>query len=203
MDKRVSGLGMLFVVGGPGKSGVSTISKMLEKYYNLRRISGGELMRKYAKEINMSIEEFIKYIYDNNLEEKYDRKVDMALVRYSNQKDMLIESKIFAALCFKYSIQTTVKIWLEASVEVRAERTLLKEGKVVDRNSDDYRKALESLKNRYNMDRERYKKIYGIDYSKPKLYNDIVIDSSKLNEVTTFNLILDLIKDGGYLKPTE
>jgi cytidylate kinase len=39
-----------------------------------------------------------------------------------------------------------------------------------------------------------------VDYSKPKLYNDIVIDSSKINEEETFNLILKRLKDGRYIE---
>ena len=47
-------------------------------------------------------------------------------------------------------------------------------------------------------DKERLERIYNIDYANPKKYNDIVLDSSKPNEFQTLNLILKLIKDGGY-----
>jgi cytidylate kinase len=38
-----------------------------------------------------------------------------------------------------------------------------------------------------------------INYDRPEEYNDIVIDSSNLNEEETFNLILKNIKDGDIL----
>jgi cytidylate kinase len=46
----------------------------------------------------------------------------------------------------------------------------------------------------------RYSSLYGINYDKPEEYNDIIIDSSNLNEKETFDLILKNIKDGGYIK---
>ena len=38
-----------------------------------------------------------------------------------------------------------------------------------------------------------------VDYSNEELYNDIVLDTSKLNEKETFDLILRRISDGGYI----
>jgi cytidylate kinase len=53
---------------------------------------------------------------------------------------------------------------------------------------------------RYSNDKNRYKKLYNIDYDNEEKYNDIVIDTSKMNASETFNLILKLIKEGGYIK---
>ena len=50
------------------------------------------------------------------------------------------------------------------------------------------------------MDNMRYKKLYGVDYSKPNVYNDIVIDSSNFNEEETVNLILKRLRDGRYIE---
>ena len=79
-------------------------------------------------------------------------------------------------------------------------RALLKDNIHSGLDSDEYKKALDDLDIRYESDSKRYKEIYGVDYSSPKLYNDIVIDSSKINELSTFNLVVKLINDGGFYK---
>jgi len=86
-------------------------------------------------------------------------------------------------------------------LNVRAQRTLLKQGiKPGLKSFHRYLEARSNLKNRYRIDAMRYSSLYGINYDKPEEYNDIIIDSSNLNEKETFDLILKYIKDGGYIK---
>ena len=40
----------LFVIGGPGGSGSSTIAKMFAKYFGMERVYGGDLMRRLVKD---------------------------------------------------------------------------------------------------------------------------------------------------------
>lgn len=189
-EKRPKELGYLFVVGGPGGSGSTTISKMLSRHFNLRHVYGGQFMREFAKSKGFeSIEEFVKNTTDEEIFE-YDKKIDEKLKRLAFSKDILIESKIFSALCTKYRINTTVKIWLDASIEERARRKSLSGGSIEQIKRD--------LSERYENDKERYKELYNIDYDSPKKYNDIVIDISNMNEHQTFNLIIKLIEDGRY-----
>jgi CMP/dCMP kinase len=197
--KRPHELGLLIVVGGPGKSGSSTISKLLASHFKLRRIYGGEIMRKYAAQHNMDIETFFEYIEKEGRGKEFDQKVDSYLLKQAYQKDVLIESKVFAALAPKFQIPTTVTIWIDCPTEVRAMRTFMKVGKSVSKDSPEFIEEVDRLTRRYELDKRRYKESYGIDYTNPKLYNDIVIDSSRLNERDTLSLILKYIKDGGYL----
>lgn len=192
--KRAKDLGYLIVVGGPGGSGSSTIAKLLCQKFNLRYIYGGKIMRDIAKKEGYNnLEEFLKKIDDSNRED-IDKKIDKRLMYYSYTKDILIESKIFAALAFKYRIPCTVKIWLDSNIDVRARRKYL----------NDKTKTVEQIKmdlqRRYEIDANRYKDLYGIDYKFPKKYNDIVLDTSNMNEYQTLNLIIKLIEDGGYTK---
>ena len=46
----------------------------------------------------------------------------------------------------------------------------------------------------------KYNKLYGIKYQLAQEYNDIVIDTSRMNESESFKLILKYIKNGGYIK---
>lgn len=199
--KRSKELGYLFVVGGPGGSGASTISKMLSKHFNLKRIYAGGLFRERVNE--KGYDNFENYFTPTNEDDLIviDREVDHILIRESNQRDVLIDSKLFAGISYIKGIPCTVKIWLDASLHRRALRHVNK--REYKRNIDklrEYIKTRRDLKKRWRLDSKGYFKLYGIDYSKQKVYNDIVIDSSNMNEEETFKLILKKLEDGRYIK---
>jgi cytidylate kinase len=57
-----------------------------------------------------------------------------------------------------------------------------------------------NLANRRRADGRRYMELYDVEYSKPEKYNDIVLDTSNIDEKETFNLILEKFKDGRYFE---
>ncbi len=205
-QKRPNDMGMLVVVGGPGGSGASTIARMLAKKYGLHYVYGGLLMREYAKKAGFgSVEEFLEDISNSDDQFKYDRIIDEKLLKLSYQPDVLIDSKAFAGLATKRRIPCTVKIWLTCDIETRVKRTLHKTGAFdlkKDLTKDDplYRITMEKLMKRQENDRNRYMKLYGIDFDNPKLYNDIVFDSSNFDVHRTFSLLVRRIEEGGYFK---
>lgn len=198
---RPKDLGLLFVVGGPGGSGSSTIAKMLAEYFSLRRVYGGGIFQEVLKKHGYTDREDAFFESNEKLLKEIDSQIDTFMKKESQKPNVLIESKNFAILSCKEDIPTTVKIWITADLHTRAMRSLYKVGiDSVWKNIPLYLMNRYNLKKRFNVDRERYNKMYGIKYECPKEYNDIVIDSSHLNEKETFNLILKCIKDGGYIK---
>ena len=198
---RAKDLGYLFVVGGPGGSGSSTIAKMLAEHFSLKRVYGGKIFRSKLK--NSGYEDNDKAYFKRNEQflKKLDKQVDAILLNEINEPNILIESKNFAALVTKKKIPCTVRIWITASLHVRAQRSLMKHGiNPGVRNLYRYFKTRDRLQRRYEIDASRYSSLYGINYNNPKEYNDIVIDSSHMNEKETFDLILKYIEDGGYIK---
>jgi CMP/dCMP kinase len=191
---------IIFVVGGPGGSGSSVISKRLSEYFNLRRVYGGQIFREVVKE--RFDEPFEDVFTDENkdLLLQIDREVDMRLLEEVKKGGVLVESKVFAGVATIKDIDCTVKIWLEASLHRRVLRHLEKKAfRSFNEKVEGYFKERSALRRRWKSDCRRYTDLYGIEYGKPALYNDIVLDSSGLNEEETFNLILKKIKDGGYL----
>lgn len=198
---RAKELGLLFVVGGPGGSGSSTIAKMLAEHFSLRRVYGGGIFQEVLKKHGYTDREDAFVASNESLLKEIDTQLD-AFMRLESQKpNVLIESKNFAILASKEDIPTTVKIWVTANLHTRTMRSLYKMGiSSVWKNIPLYFKNKYNLKKRFTIDSDRYNEMYGIKYECPKEYNDIVIDSSHLNEKETFNLILKYIKDGGYIK---
>lgn len=199
--KRDVNSGYLFVVGGPGGSGSSRISKMLSKHFNLTRVYAGEIFRKVLKSKGYEI--FEDSFTNSNKEALFeiDNEIDRRLVEEAKRKDILIESKIFSGIADIKDIPCTVKIWLTASLHQRALRHINQlEFPNVFQKIVGYFKERRYLKRRWKLDFMRYWELYGIDYSKPEEYNDIVIDSSRMDEKETFNLILKMLEDGQYIK---
>lgn len=203
MDRKVrdESKGYLFVVGGPGGSGCSVISKMLAKHFNLELLYAGKFFRQEVKKKGYgNFEDFYTNCNQDMLYE-IDREVDRRLIFESERKNLLFDSKAFAGIAHMKDIPCTVKIWLTASLHKRALRHLGKSDlESFFEKFSGYFTNRRNLKKRWKLDRERYYKLYGIDYSKPEMYNDIVIDSSSMDEFETFDLILKKLKDGRYIK---
>ncbi|MDD4382094.1 MAG: (d)CMP kinase [Candidatus Dojkabacteria bacterium] len=191
--EREGSLGYLFVVGGCGSSGSTTIAKMISEYFSLKRVYGGKIYRDILKSLGYDLEDNFPDKKIDHIDEKVDRK----LFDISKDRDILIESKIFAALATKKKIPCTIKIWLNASLHTRTVRRMNRDGL---RGLSKYLSIRNHLLKRYRFDKRRFNRLYKIKYNRPKLYNDIVLDTSRMNEEETFNLILKYIKDGGYIK---
>ena len=199
-------MGYLFVVGGPGGSGSSTIAKMLARHFGLHYLYGGALMREYVKEYGFDdVSSFLKSKDFGFERGELDKIIDQKILRASNWHDILLDSKVFAAIATNMQISTSVKIWLKTSLHVRVRRTLNKEGRIsldkkLPRYSKLYKMTQIRLRDRFYQDKYRFKDLYGIDYDRPEKYNDIVLDTSAINEGQTLNLLLKMIKDGKYLE---
>ena len=203
MNKKVrpEELGYLFVVGGPGSSGSSTISVMLANEFSLKRVYGGEILRDIMLDLGFPTLE--SAYNEGNMKKvmEIDKKIDEYLIKVSKTKTVLIESKVFAGIAKQQDIPVTVSIWLDASLHVRTMRSLEKLGftKLIQRIKE-YIRIRKNLAYREKFDRGRYMELYGVDSTKPKRYYDIVLNTSHMDEKKTFKLILKLIKDGGYIK---
>jgi len=193
--KRSSELGLLVVIGGPGGSGSSTIAKMVAEKYSLTRYYAGGMFRQIAKEEGYI--DFRKFLAE--VEKKkgkdYDLEIDNRLLRVSQTPNVLIEAKAFAALSVLKNIPCTIKIWITADVDTRVRRVLAREGILEYRKSipvelqGEYEKVKEEILGRQEILRKRLKFLYGIDYERQELYNDLIVDSSNQTVEETFNLI--------------
>lgn len=190
----------LFVIGGPGGSGSSTIAKMFAEYFGMERMYGGDLMRRLVKD--KGYENFEDFYNSSNEEQllEFDREIDSLLLKRAKEGNVIIESKIFSGIATKENIHCTAKIWLTASLWTRAKRAVGKRGSMNFFERVWYMlSSVRDLKKRWCIDRKRYMKLYSVEYESPMLYNDIVIDSTKLDEKQTFDLILEKLKDGGFV----
>jgi len=196
MNKQI-----VLVIGGPGKSGSTTIAEMLAKHFGLKRIYGGKLIREEAyKRGYKSVDDYLKNSSPEEIK-RFDKIVDEKLREAARSGNVVIESKIFAAIATKEEIPCSAKIWLDADIDVRAQRALEKEG-IKNPVARWIRKIQikKDLTSRYKIDKERYEALYGIDYNSPKKYSDLVIDNSDQSVDQTFNLIVNFLENAGIKK---
>jgi cytidylate kinase len=196
MNKQI-----VLVIGGPGKSGSTTIAKMLSEYFQVEMVSGGSLFRSEAKRNGFnSVTEYLSQMSTSEIME-YDRFVDNKLKEYARRGNVLIESKVFAGIATKEDIDCSAKIWLNADIKIRVKRSVGKEN--IHNPIKRFLRKLEIKKNlikRYNVDKSRYGELYGIEYDSPEKYNDLVIDNSGQTPEETFNLIINFLENAGIKK---
>lgn len=190
---------LVIAVGGPGGSGITTISKMLGKHFKLKHIYAGDLFRKAAKEKEIEyFEEFLQQISKGG--NSLDLEIDGLLEEYGKKGDVVIDSKVYGALAKLRGLNCDVSIWLDANLNVKVKRHLSKENIKGLKKLKRYFEIKKRLKKRFRIDKEKYWRLYKVKYDRPDLYYNIVLDTSNMNEMETFNLILEKIKDGGYIK---
>lgn len=189
---------IVIAVGGPGGSGITTISKMLAKHFNLKHIYAGDLFREAAKESDYQhFEEFLQDISKGG--NHLDYEIDEMLEQYANKGNVVIDSKVYGALSKIKKLRCDFSVWIDATHEVKIKRHLGKEKLVGIKKILRGIAIGKGLKKRERIDKEKYWRLYKVRYNKPELYYDFVLDSSNLNEEETFNLILKNIEDGGYI----
>lgn len=157
---------MKITISGPPGSGKSTLSKMLSSKLGLELVSMGDIFRKLASDRCMSLDEFGTLAKCND---EIDRKLDEEQKKVAKEKDnIIIEGRLSGFL-----VEADLKVWLKASLEIRAERIAKRENKSVS-------SAIKETSEREECERVRYLNYYNIDIRELSVY-DIVIDSTKLS----------------------
>ncbi|ELZ76059.1 cytidylate kinase [Haloferax volcanii DSM 14919] len=157
---------MLLTVSGPPGSGKSTTAAALAEAFDLEHISGGDIFRKLAAERDMTAVEFNKLAEeDDQIDRDLDRRLrDIALDR----DDVLLESRLAGWLA---GDAADLRFWLDAPVDVRAERIADREGKPVD-------VAREETTTREASEAKRYDAYYDIDITDLSIY-DIALNTAR------------------------
>jgi CMP/dCMP kinase len=137
------------IVAISGKSGCgnTTVSRLLAERLGVRLIN--YTFHTMAEELGVSFERMLEMAAADS---SYDRSVDKKQVELARSGDCVIGSRLAMFLL----PDATLRVFITASAEVRAERIRKREG-------GDYGSILEFTQRRDRNDHERYEKLYGID----------------------------------------
>jgi len=161
-------------VGGPPGSGTTTVSKQVAEHLNIRYVYAGAIFREMAKEHKMDLPTFLEYADKNP---QLDTELDKQQIKIARMGNVLLEGRISAFLLNREGIDA-FKVWLNASLDVRAKR-------VSDREEKDIKTVKTEILNRENKEVDRFRSLYGFDMKDMGLYNLVLDTSSRPPEVLT------------------
>lgn len=159
---------MKIVLCGRIGSGKSTIAQRIAKELGLKHYSDGDLIRALAMDKGVKLETFVKQRSD---------AVDLIIDEKTRMIGKKEDNFIFDSRLAFHFIPDAIKIFLEVSEEVGAER-IFKHPRKSEAPVKTTKELIKKNKERWETDRQRYKRLYGVDINDMKNY-DIVIDTTK------------------------
>lgn len=172
---------MIIALGGKPGSGKSTIAKLLAKKLNFKHYSNGDFMREIAEQRNISILELSRIA---ETDPSIDKELDSRQIMLGKTEDNFV---IDSRLGFHF-IPNSKKIFIDAKIEIRAERIL--SDKQRKENNQDIEKAKQNIIAREKSEIKRYMQYYNLNpYDKNNF--DIAIDSSDLTPEEIVNKIIN------------
>ncbi len=171
---------MKITISGPPGSGTTTVAKLLASKLGYKLISAGEIFRELAKRKNMSLSDLTKLAIKNP---EFDFYVDEYQKKIGEQEDnIIIEGRLSG-----WFIKNAFKVWIFASDETRYKRIAKREGK----NIEEVRKE---TREREKIEKERYKKFYGINIDDLSIYH-LVINSEHFSAENIVNIIIKALEE--------
>lgn len=160
---------MIITISGLPGSGKTTVAKILAEKLKLRHVSTGEVFRKMAEERKMKLNDFSK-LAEKDL--KIDKELDKRQIELVREGDAVFEGRLAGWLTAKNGL-SSIKIWLDASLDVRARRIVQRENKKLE-------VVKEEIEVREGSEWKRYWDLYGINLNDLSVY-DMVINTELLS----------------------
>ena len=165
---------MIITVSGAPGTGTTTLARGLSAELGIRWVNSGELFRKIAGDKNISV---------RDLNRQAERGPEIDYLIDDAQKALAKDGPgIFEGRLSGHLLSADLKVLLKADLKVRAGRIANRESKLLEDSISETRVREES-------EARRYKKYYNIDMGDLRVY-DLVIDTGKFNEKTTFGIVL-------------
>ncbi len=164
------------IISGPPAIGKTTIAKGLAKEFDLKYLSGGDVLKEMAKDQGFETDrddfwdtnsgmDFLNIRRGNS---EFDKEVDEKL-----KKLLLNDDVVITSYTLPWLVKDGVKIWLAGSYENSAKRMTKRDGISITN-------ALEIVKRRFDENKSLYKKLYGFDFGHDLTVFNKVIDTDEL-----------------------
>ena len=179
---------IICISGLPG-CGKSTVAKKLAQKYRLKYVSGGDALKELAVEAGFKpsgeewweTEEGRRFLNRRLEDPDFDRRVDEKLIEAAKQGNVILDSWTMPWL-----FNEGFKIWLDASLEVRASRAAKRDKISLD-------KAKELIMEREEKTREIYRRLYGFKLGEDFSPFHIILDTDKLDADEVFQTLCMII----------
>ncbi|MFW9949262.1 MAG: (d)CMP kinase [Candidatus Thorarchaeota archaeon] len=175
---------MIIAISGLHGTGKSTIAKLLADKLGILYYSTGQAFRDLAKENNMSLEDYTRFV------EKHpdiDKELDNRVVKMAEKGSIIVDSQLSGHLLKSIA---NFKVHLTCPINVRIKR-------MASRDQTSYNEKLKETTIREKSELERFKKLYNIDLSDRKSteeFFDLIIDTEHLSVQEIVDKILKELK---------
>ena len=157
--------------------GKTTLAKRLSIKFDLQYLSGGDILKDMAKEQGFNVGgndwwdtlDGMKFLNQREENSEFDKAVDKKLSAICSKGRVVITSYTLPWL-----VDNAIKIWLDGSHENSARR-------MKNRDNMTEKKAFEITKNRYDKNKQLYKKLYNFEFGKDASVFDEIINTDDLN----------------------
>lgn len=169
----------IITIAGKLGSGKSSTAKRLAEILGYKHYSAGDFMRSMANEKGISLAELCEIAETND---SVDQDIDKKNLEVGETKDSVIDSR----LGFHF-IPQSFKVFLELDPSVASERILKDKETNPNRlnesseNFNTQEDIMKSINDRLQNERNRYKKIYGIEDLTDHDHFDLVIDTAQIS----------------------
>jgi len=166
-------------ISGQPACGTSSAAKIVAKKLGLEYFSPGQYFKKHSsgKENESALN---VWKTEKGSSSEFHNDIDKLQLDIAEKGNVVIDGK----LSIRMIKGANLKVWLKADIFKRAER-------VVKRDSINPESALAKLKEREELERKNWKKIYGFDYFEQENDADLVVDNTELSAEETAQKILE------------
>jgi len=165
------------IISGPPAIGKTTIAKGIGKEFDLRHLSGGDILKELAQDEGFDTggddwwdtSEGMSFLSHRQENSEFDKKVDNKLKKLFLEGNVVITS-----YTLPWIVKGGVKIWLAGSKENSTQRMITRDN--LSKND-----ALEIVQKRYNENKVIYKTLYGFVFGEDLSVFDKIIETDDLN----------------------
>ena len=179
------------IISGPPAVGKTTVALGLAKEFDLKYLSGGDVLKELAKEQGFDSEgddwwdtpDGMKFLAQRADNDEFDKKVDEKLKELFYKGGMVITSYTLPWL-----VDNGIKIWLDGTHENSAKR-------MKTRDNMSKEEAMEITKKRYDENKVLYKKLYNFDFGEDQSVFDITINTDNLDADQVIEIAKSTVKE--------
>ncbi len=179
MRIRKKGRALVITVAGLHGSGRSTQANRLAEVFNLRYISTGIVFRDRAKELGISLEEMNRRASEDD---SFDRFLDARAKMESRKGGVVIDANLSAWM----AEDPDLKFYLITPFEERVRRIAGREMRSIEMVEAETRA-------REEMERERYKRYYGVDIDDLTVY-DLILNTGPFDADSVAHILKNVVE---------
>ena len=186
------------IISGPPAIGKTTIAKGIAKEFDLRHLSGGDILKELAQDEGFDTggddwwdtSEGMSFLNHRQGNSEFDKKVDAKLKKLFLEGNVVITS-----YTLPWIIEGGVKIWLAGSMENSARRMTVRDN--LSKND-----TIKIVQKRYDENKIIYKTLYGFEFGEDLSVFDKTIETDNLDAGQVLEIAKSTVRELFEIKTT-